>query len=122
MLFFFQVKATTESLLIVIQVHMEKLWPYEMQGKTWEHLNWQAVVCTQTLNHALCVLLQFGGASKQILDSFDFKGALALADIGISTVLGMCCTVLLEWQAIMKNAAGRGEVRLREKLDRGLSL
>ena len=36
------------------------------------------------------------GASKQILNSFDFKGALALADIGISTVLGMCSTVLLE--------------------------
>ena len=72
-----------------------------MQGKTWEHLNWQAVVCTQTLNHAQCVLQQFGGASKQILNSFDFKGALALADIGISTVLGMCSTVLLEWQAIM---------------------
>ena len=42
------------------------------------------------------MLLQFGGASKQILNSFDFKGALALADIGMSTVLGMCSTVLLE--------------------------
>lgn len=75
-------KATTESLLIVIQVHMEKLWPYEMQGKTWEHLNWQAVVCTQTLNHAQCVLLQFGGASKQILDSSILKVHLLLLTLG----------------------------------------